>query len=183
MLVFAVLTDKSGLTTHTGQGFLNKRQTGAAAVAAGQKGAAQMAAMAGGGRGGRGGGSQPNSLPAGWVAHHDPASGKYYYFNAATRQSTWTMPTAPVPAVPTPAAAPLAPAPTSIVVINKVEHQLPLFIVTFNNPAAARGRGAAAGGGMYAAVRAAVMGLQPQQQYHIPPNMRRSRKRSKKRGK
>ena len=46
MLVFAVLTDVSGLTTHTGQGYLRNKQGGAAAVAAGAVGAAQMA-MAG----------------------------------------------------------------------------------------------------------------------------------------
>lgn len=34
------------------------------------------------------------ALPAGWESTIDPATGKTYYFNRATNETTWTMPTA-----------------------------------------------------------------------------------------
>lgn len=35
----------------------------------------------------------PFGLPAGWEMTTDPASGKLYYFNRATQESSWTVPT------------------------------------------------------------------------------------------
>eukprot|EP00913_Durusdinium_trenchii_P012878 g12093.t1 len=36
----------------------------------------------------------PVALPAGWETTVDPASGKVYYFNRATQESSWTVPSA-----------------------------------------------------------------------------------------
>jgi len=45
-------------------------------------------------------------LPAGWVAHKDPASGHTYYHKTATNETTWTRPTASSSSnAPAPAAA------------------------------------------------------------------------------
>eukprot|EP00928_Gymnodinium_smaydae_P003889 TRINITY_DN11375_c0_g2_i1.p1 TRINITY_DN11375_c0_g2~~TRINITY_DN11375_c0_g2_i1.p1 ORF type:complete len:273 (-),score=32.37 TRINITY_DN11375_c0_g2_i1:148-966(-) len=49
-------------------------------------------------------------LPLGWEAVHDAASGRMYYCNRATGESSWTPPAAPVPApAPVPAATPQLP--------------------------------------------------------------------------
>mmetsp|Transcript_15310 Transcript_15310/g.41957 ORF Transcript_15310/g.41957 Transcript_15310/m.41957 type:complete len:306 (-) Transcript_15310:99-1016(-) len=50
------------------------------------------------------------ALPVGWEQVVDPSSGKTYYCNRATGESSWTPPQAPAPA-PAPAA---APAPTQL---------------------------------------------------------------------
>merc|ERR1712203_1188321 len=44
-------------------------------------------------------------LPPGWEQIPDPASGRAYYCNRSTGESSWTPPVAPMP-VPTPSAAP-----------------------------------------------------------------------------
>jgi len=51
----------------------------------------------------------PPALPPGWETVTDPSTGKPYYCNRATGESSWTFPTAPVPVAPAaaPAAAPL----------------------------------------------------------------------------
>ena len=51
---------------------------------------------------GAGAGSTPaaDALPAGWVAAKDPASGKEYYYHAATSKTTWEKPAAPAAAAP-----------------------------------------------------------------------------------
>jgi hypothetical protein len=66
-------------------------------------------------------GSSPasaNSLPAGWTAILDPASGNTYYWNESTGVTTWTKPegsapAAPAAGVPTAAASPAAAASAS----------------------------------------------------------------------
>ena len=40
------------------------------------------------------GGAADEGLPPGWVMTQDPNTGKTYYANAATGQSSWTIPTA-----------------------------------------------------------------------------------------
>eukprot|EP00928_Gymnodinium_smaydae_P080507 TRINITY_DN64192_c1_g1_i1.p2 TRINITY_DN64192_c1_g1~~TRINITY_DN64192_c1_g1_i1.p2 ORF type:complete len:275 (-),score=66.97 TRINITY_DN64192_c1_g1_i1:152-976(-) len=46
------------------------------------------------------------ALPPGWEAVSDPASGKIYYCNRATGESSWTPPAAPAAAPPPPMMAP-----------------------------------------------------------------------------
>ena len=55
----------------------------------------------------------PDQLPPGWMEAQDPSSGRLYYFNQNTNETTWEKPApAPAPApVPVPAPTPAAPVP------------------------------------------------------------------------
>merc|ERR1711879_153370 len=55
--------------------------------------------------------AQPPPLPHGWEQHHDPASGRPYFRNVATNETTWTPPSAPVHPAPAPGPAPGHPQP------------------------------------------------------------------------
>lgn len=55
------------------------------------------------------GGPAPGGLPPGWESAQDPASGKTYYFNRATNETSWTPPAAPAAPPPAPAMPSLPP--------------------------------------------------------------------------
>eukprot|EP00913_Durusdinium_trenchii_P012258 g11510.t1 len=50
-----------------------------------------------------------DGLPPGWESAQDPASGKTYYFNRATNETSWTPPAAPAAPPPAPAMPSLPP--------------------------------------------------------------------------
>jgi CspA family cold shock protein len=52
----------------------------------------------------------PGALPLGWEQVADPSTGKPYYCNRATGESSWTVPVAAAPVAPLPVAAPAGPA-------------------------------------------------------------------------
>ena len=60
------------------------------------------------------------ALPEGWVALQDPSSGRTYYANTTTGQSTWEL---PQPVAVAPAVAPQAPAQPSYPSANGTAHQ------------------------------------------------------------
>ena len=76
-------------------GILRPGQPAAAAPAAAAAAATTPAAAA----------ALPPALPAGWTSAVDPASGRTYYINAATKQTRWVRPTEPAAAAPTSALA------------------------------------------------------------------------------
>ena len=52
----------------------------------------------------------PGGLPPDWTEHKDPATGKAYYYNKLTKETTWDKPAArPGPSMPSAPAAPKAP--------------------------------------------------------------------------
>ena len=38
--------------------------------------------------------SDEDAMPSGWTEHVDPSSGRTYYYNSSTKESTWTKPVA-----------------------------------------------------------------------------------------
>ena len=56
-----------------------------------------------------------DELPPGWIALQDPASGRTYYANQGTGESSWEMPSVPVSIASTPKSAPVLQTSTSTV--------------------------------------------------------------------
>jgi len=79
------------------------------------------------------------TLPPPWVAHDDAGSGKKYYFNAETNETSWELPVAHLPASlapPTPPSVMMAALASSPVAIETMTHAVPA-VVTVSAPAAA----------------------------------------------
>ena len=51
----------------------------------------------------------PGGLPPDWTEHKDPATGKAYYYNKLTKETTWEKPATAAPKAPSVPAAPAAP--------------------------------------------------------------------------